>query len=136
MTSKNILVVDDEGVNHLLYQKMLNSFGWSNAVYSAYDGIQALEILQQRCRQNLAIPDLILLDLHMPRMNGEEFITAMQGVECLKDKREKIVIAVVSASMDQAEFERVRLLGVRHICSKPLDKPQLELISRIEFNEV
>lgn len=135
MNSKNILVVDDEGVNHLLYKKMLNSSGWSNTVYSAYNGIQALDILEDRCRGDLVIPDLILLDLNMPRMSGIEFIAALQGIKCLEGKRDRIVIAVITASMDPVEFERARSLGVRHIFSKPLNKLQLELINKIEFDK-
>jgi CheY-like chemotaxis protein len=136
MNSKNILIVDDEAVNHLLYQKMLNSSGWSNTVYCAYNGMQALEILEIRCREELVIPDLILLDLHMPRMDGIEFMAALRGIECLEGRHDKIVIAVVTASMDPVEFEKARSLGVRHIFSKPLSKVQLESISKMEFDDV
>jgi CheY-like chemotaxis protein len=136
MNGKSILVVDDENVNHLLYTKMLKSCGWTNIIHSAFNGAQALEILEGQCRGELRIPDLILLDLHMPCMNGIEFITAMRQIECLKDRYQRIVIAVVSASMDPTDFEKARLLGVRHIFSKPLGLTQLELLRRIEFDNV
>jgi hypothetical protein len=68
----------------------------------------------------------------MPRI---EFIQGLTKIECLKDKYERIVIAIVSSSMDPTEFEKARLLGVRHIFSKPLNQVQLGLISKIEFEK-
>ena len=134
MEKKNILVVDDESINHFIYEKLLNTIGWSNKVYSAYSGSEALEILKDHCRGLVSMPDLILLDLHMPRMNGLEFIREFNALDCLEGKQERVVIAVVSSSLDPDEHEKARLLGARHIFSKPLSSVQLESLAEIEFN--
>ena len=63
---KCILVVDDEPVNVGLARHTLEGNGYE--VITAQDGLEALEELKKR------IPDLILLDVQMPRMNGYTFI--------------------------------------------------------------
>jgi len=82
----------------------------------------------------VSMPDLILLDLHMPRMNGFDFIREFKALDCLEGKQDRVVIAVVSSSLDPAEHEKARSLGARHIFSKPLSSDQLESLAEIEFN--
>jgi CheY-like chemotaxis protein len=70
---KNILVVDDDRGFALLVERMLQSSGKPFEVRRAYDGIQGLAALQDR------IPDLVLLDLIMPGMDGMGFLAQMQA---------------------------------------------------------
>ena len=63
---KSILVVDDDRMVIELAKKTLADKGYE--VITARDGLEALEILSKR------IPDLILLDVHMPQMDGYTFI--------------------------------------------------------------
>ena len=62
--SKRILIVEDDVSQCLQLSDLLNEFGFETAV--AGDGLKALEILEVA----KPLPDIILLDLDMPRMNG------------------------------------------------------------------
>ena len=70
--SGTVLLVDDEETIRALTRKMLESFGFSTLV--AADGCEALE----RYRKHKDAIDLVLLDLTMPRMNGEETLMELQ----------------------------------------------------------
>ena len=68
---KNVLVVDDSPDMRNLLTQFLRYHG--HAVRSAEDGLDALEVLQK------STPDVILLDLNMPRLDGLDFLKALRG---------------------------------------------------------
>jgi diguanylate cyclase (GGDEF)-like protein len=70
---ETILVVDDESVTRMMVRKVLEESHYH--VMEAEDGVQALQLAQQ------AMPDLILLDVRMPRMNGFETCHALRELE-------------------------------------------------------
>lgn len=70
-----ILVVDDEPDLRQLLAELMKAMGY--AAVQAGDGLEALEQLSRG-----PLPCLVLLDLMMPRMNGEEFIGAIRGSGC------------------------------------------------------
>jgi CheY-like chemotaxis protein len=93
-TATSILVVDDdadvrEGLCDLLVEE-----GFS--VASAANGADALDHLRQPC-----LPDVVVLDLRMPKMDGYEFLKCRQADEKLRD----VPVIVVSATPDVHGFE-------------------------------
>ena len=69
---KKILLVDDEESIHLLYREELEGEGYN--VYSALSGIDALQELK------IISPDLIILDINMPGMNGIEVLRQIKNL--------------------------------------------------------
>lgn len=130
-TKKNILVVDDDHVVHLLSEKVMTSFQLINKIYNAFNGKEAIVLLENYCKGLIKIPDLILLDLHMPVMDGFQFIEAFQNMECLKGNR--VVIAVLSSSECPNELERIKNLGIRHIIPKPISLAKFKSLWQTEF---
>ncbi len=80
---KKVLVVDDEESIHLLYKEELEEEGYS--VYSAMSGEEALKLFDEEK------PDLVILDINMPGMNGIEVLRQM------KEKRPHIPVILSSA---------------------------------------
>jgi len=103
-TSKQILVVEDEPAIQDILQFALNGAGYE--VLLAHDGREALEHMQT------VIPDLILLDLMMPGMNGHCFTKELDH----RGMRSTIPIIVLSA------FASVEDLKQMHVCAY-LPKP-------------
>ena len=83
---KNIMVVDDEPAVIEFFKIVLKKFGYRTLI-KAHDGIEALEKIEAK------IPDLIILDMMMPRMNGYELIGRLKDNVKTKD----IPILILSA---------------------------------------
>jgi len=95
MTQKKILIVDDDEELHILYGLYLK--GESFDIVKAYDGKQALEAL---AKEN---PDLIVLDMIMPVMDGEEFLRKLHTHPQHKDI--PIIIASVNEKIPQKTLD-------------------------------
>jgi len=102
----SILVVDDEKtnlnvLNHTLHREYV--------VYMAKDGKTALEIA------NNYMPDLILLDIIMPDMDGYEVITTLKASEKTKD----IPVIFITGLDSDEDIEKGKALGAADYISKP-----------------
>jgi CheY-like chemotaxis protein len=132
--TKNVMIVDDDSVVHYLSDKALSAFSWITKKYSAFNGKEAIHILEDYCRGLITLPDLILLDLHMPVMDGFQFIEAFQNMECMKNS--PVVIAVFSSSESPHEKERLHSLGINHVIPKPVSIEKLNQLFEREFHKV
>jgi hypothetical protein len=96
--SSRVLVVEDDSSVRETFQRLLSKDGWG--VSEAANGRVALELIEQER------PDLILLDLMMPEMNGFEFVEQLRG----RPEYRAIPVVVVTAK-DVTEEDRQRLNG-------------------------
>ncbi|MDP8255072.1 MAG: response regulator [Candidatus Alcyoniella australis] len=115
---KRILVVDDDEMNRRLLTTILGRLGYE--VDEAFDGINALE------RVAANPPEVILLDIDMPRMNGFEVARR------LKDSDETKIIPIVAISSSSEVESRIKAfeVGADDFLSKPVD--QTELRARVQ----
>ena len=116
-TSK-ILIVDDEPRNVRILQIQLNARGYT--VCTAEDGIQALDMVEKES------PDLILLDINMPRMDGFEVVKRVRANKVT----EFIPIVMITALRDTRE-NRIKSIeaGADDFIEKPFDS--LEVLARV-----
>ncbi len=110
-SDKCILVVDDSNLNRAILVEFLNSKGFK--ILEAADGKEALEIIRQ---QN---PDLILLDLIMPVMDGFE------AMEHLQKENIKIPIIIITAYIKDNTYRRCKELGAAGFLNKPIKMHEL-----------
>ncbi|HSZ24439.1 MAG TPA: response regulator [Cytophagaceae bacterium] len=87
---KNIFVVDDDDVNNFVTLKFLHQFSKEYEVETYSDPVQAFEELEKAKRMDRDFPDVILLDINMPKMSGFEFLQKM-NVFGISDKIEVIM---------------------------------------------
>ena len=109
--SKKILVIDDDPGLIKVVETFLSSHGYQ--VGSAIDGEDGI------LRIKAALPDLIILDIQMPRMNGYTFLFELKKIP----NADSIPIIVLTAKEGMAEIFKVE--GVKEYLTKP---PQLELL--------
>ena len=116
--NKHILVVDDDADMRSMLQVVLESE--AHVVDTAGDGLIALDkIIHQQ-----ALPEVILLDLHIPRMSG------LQLIEALRQHEEVWLDSIIVISGDMDALQQASRLGVRCCLAKPFDlETLLELIS-------
>jgi CheY-like chemotaxis protein len=114
-----ILLAEDEPADAHLLRLALTENRISVDLQHVLDGREALEYLHRQGRRfALAVrPDLILVDLNMPRMNGREFLAAINGDPVLGD----IPVVVLSTSEVDRDVRDSYRLGAAGYISKPLD---------------
>ena len=113
-----ILIVEDDRDDVLLLRDALSRCAFPRQLHTVPDGHQALEFLRRENEYSWAPrPDLIFLDLNMPRCNGYEVLSA------LKDDKDlaAIPVVVVSTSTQKADRERCLTLGAEAYLEKQFD---------------
>ena len=121
-----ILYVEDNLSNFKLVERALNTRRHVHLL-TAMEGALGLELARQHR------PDLILLDLHLPGMDGEELLRRLQGDPMTAD----IPVLAVSADATRARMERVLTGGARAFVTKPLDVPRfLALVDEMLLEKV
>ena len=121
LSQSTILIVDDNVQNVELLQAYLETLPCK--ILTAYDGIEAMKILEDRSRPS---PDLVLLDVMMPRMSGFEVCKKIKEDPAIRS----IPVMMVTALNELGDIERGVECGTDDFVSKPVNK--LELIARVK----
>lgn len=121
MKSLSVMVVDDSEADQYISKIMLEEYDPSIEILQAFDGQEALEVLDNIEQQ----PAIIFLDINMPRMNGHEFLAAY-------DKRSvkgSSVIVMLTSSEQKEDIDRSRSYkSVKDYLTKPLDAENIETV--------
>ena len=118
-----VLLVDDSPLIRRTIRRALNQIGVEDElIHEAGDGREALEVLS---RQPVG---LILLDLHMPVMDGEKFARVVRS----EQKFDDIPIVIVSTEANQERLDRLREMGINGYLHKPFAPEDLrELVDDV-----
>jgi len=113
----NILLIEDDILDAMDLQRTLDRMRILYKMKIAKNGEEGLALLDQADDPLFSEkPDLILLDMNMPRMNGIEFLQTLRGREAWKN----IKVFVLTTS-DESEDEKImRSLGISGYITKPL----------------
>lgn len=124
-----LLVEDDEG-DVLLTKRALASGKIFNSLNVAKDGVEAMEFLRQEgSNAEAPRPDLIMLDLNMPRMDGRETLAQIKQDESLKT----IPVVVLTTSDSDQDILQSYDLQANCFITKPVDLKQfVDVISAVE----
>ena len=115
-----VILIDDDSVNNFLNTRVLKNSGLSKDIQIFLNGEEAIHYLEWNCiQQGKKCPDLILLDLNMPVMNGFEFLNIYNK---LKFKKDHVEIVVLTSSQDDRDMRKVQSYGINHYLNKPLIK--------------
>jgi CheY-like chemotaxis protein len=116
---KKILIIEDEEILMNLLQRKLIQEGYDVAI--ARDGDEGLKLMKE------IFPDLILLDILMPRMGGIEVMEAMQKDSDLKN----IPVVIISNSGQPVEIDKAQSLGAKDWLIKTEFDPQ-EVVEKVK----
>jgi two-component system, chemotaxis family, response regulator Rcp1 len=120
-----ILLVEDSPTDRLLAEEALREAKMANRVNVAVDGEQALQYLRRQGPHAKAVrPDLILLDLNLPKKDGREVLREIKEDPVLK------VIPVVVLTTSRAEEDILKSYGLHANCyiSKPVQFDEFKRI--------
>lgn len=118
-----LLIIDDDRVSTFITAWVAKDSGIFNDIQSVANGRKALDFFEEVCKGAATAPDLILVDLNMPVMNGFEFIERLKQLPFACKKSMSIVI--LSSSDNAIDVERARSLGIKHYLLKSLSLKDL-----------
>jgi len=115
----NILLVEDDVVDVKNIQRAFKKNNITHPLHVAHDGIEALELLNGTDTQPALnpVPDVILLDINMPRMNGLELLKELRADE----RFNKSLIFVITTSDDQRDRVEAYKYNVAGYFLKPIE---------------
>jgi len=131
---KSVLLVDDDPTINFVHKLFLTEWEVTDQIYTAANGQEALDFLDQNEDFGQSPPSMILLDINMPVMNGFEFLEAY---ELLPDsKKASVIMAMLTTSLHEKDREKAsKFINLDSYMSKPLEKEQLMKVIAKYWNE-
>lgn len=128
-----ILLIDDNPDDNFFHTKVIRESRISEHVEVCTDGIEALEYLSKPNGNRM--PDIIFLDINMPKINGWEFLELYQKLEVNQDK--EVIVIMLTTSPNPEDVRRVEELAIlKRLINKPLKPEHLEDIIQKYFQHL
>jgi CheY-like chemotaxis protein len=126
-----ILLIDDDAEDNHFHQMVINEMNITEHVEIALNGVEALNFLK---KENQTHPDIIFLDINMPKMNGWEFMEAYK--ELRADQKAKIVVVMLTTSENPKDKKRAEEFSdIFGFNSKPLTEEMINGILERNFQK-
>ena len=121
---KTVMLVEDESTFQLIGKILLRTIGLPpENFYSAQTGKEALELLDKLQAESKPLPDLILLDVYMPILDGFGFLETYSKKDY--PGKDKVTIIALTSSHDPHHMERMKQFGVTKYMTKPLEEGKI-----------
>ncbi|WP_282080530.1 response regulator [Aquimarina algiphila] len=108
----NILLIEDDEIERLKFARVLQKNNYPHNIIEAINGEEALDVLAQKEK----LPDLIFLDLNMPKMNGLEFLKELKADATLQ----YLPVVILSTSNNHQDLKEAYRIGASGYIVKPL----------------
>jgi CheY-like chemotaxis protein len=119
-----ILLVDDDYINNFLTERLLRKSSIAREVKTVRNGEEALTYLSEEKNK---FPDLILLDMRMPEMDGIGFLKNFKKM--ILDKKSRVILLTGSVHAD--DIKTLEMLGYHDLIQKPFSEEKLyQILSR------
>ncbi|MDU0370460.1 response regulator [Hymenobacter endophyticus] len=116
---RSVLLVEDDFFDTMTAQKAFEKFSVPHKLYTAFNGLEALDLLlgTNGAEPIRPLPEVILLDLNMPKMNGHEFLAEISTHPELST----IPVFITTTSGMDVDRLNAQNLGVSGYILKPMD---------------
>jgi CheY-like chemotaxis protein len=122
MKTLNILLIEDDMIEVMKLNRVISSLQLNHNIIEANNGEEALKLLEQKDR----LPDIILLDLNMPKISGIEFLSILNNDVNLR----YIPTIILTTSNNRNDLLECYKIGVAGYVLKPLKYE--DYVSKIE----
>jgi response regulator RpfG family c-di-GMP phosphodiesterase len=122
MKSLNVLLIEDDMIEVMKLNRTISTLQLQHKIIEANNGEDALKILEKKDE----LPDIILLDLNMPKINGIEFLTILKNDPVLR----YIPTIILTTSSNQKDLLECYKIGIAGYILKPLKYE--EYVTKIE----
>ncbi len=122
---KSILLIDDNVADNRYKQIILEEMNIVDKVEIAENGLDALKMLGDADHQQ---PEVILLDINMPKMNGWEFLEAYKKLDTIEEASKKIIVVLTTSMNPEDRRKAGEISEVTEFKTKPLTPEMLQSI--------
>jgi CheY-like chemotaxis protein len=126
----SVVLVDDDTTTNYVNQLLLEDLGVTNQILIAHNGEEALELISGNC-ENGYCPQLILLDINMPVMNGFEFMEAYQRLD--SKHKQSVVVVMLTTSLNPGDVKRLQEVPINGFLNKPLTEDKVKALFKQHF---
>ena len=113
-----VLLVDDNEADNYLHKRIISKSGLCKRIVVCMDGQEALEFLTTKDKDHYSKPDLILLDINMPRVDGWTFLKRYKE---LKEEHSAVVIMMLTTSLNPRDEQKAASIKeITEFYPKPL----------------
>lgn len=129
MKNKVICIIDDDPIYQLLINKIIAMAETEYSIISFTNGKDALDSLTANLEEDKVLPEIILLDIEMPVMDGWDFMDHIE--KALSEKHKKTAIYIVSSSIAHEDKEKAKTFPeIMGYFSKPMDTGKILEITK------
>lgn len=131
MNSKqlSILLADDDTDDCTFFKEAVNDLSMKNKLTTVHDGEKLMHLLNN---ESHVLPDVLFLDLNMPRKNGFECLAEIKRNKRLKD----LHVVIFSTSFEQEVVNQLFESGAQHFIRKPSEFTQYKKIIQYTIEEI
>jgi CheY-like chemotaxis protein len=120
-----IMLIDDDKDDNFYHERVIRKNDASNTIVVKESGIEALDYLKSTRDPTIPLPDLIILDINMPGMNGWEFLEEFKKLD--EELQSKLVVIMLTTSVNPADEAIAKTYNIlADFKTKPLTKEMLE----------
>lgn len=122
----SLFYVDDNPIDSWLAVSFFEHAGIAKEIITATNGADAFKTVLEYYEKNLRLPEVIIADLIMPKMDGFDFLKKVEDLPFYSVERTKLIL--ITEDMADEDIERAERLQIKNILLKPLDIEELKKI--------
>jgi CheY-like chemotaxis protein len=126
-----ILLIDDDDVNNFINTRLLKKLSVSDDIKISTNGEEGLKYLHYLIDHSAELPDLILLDINMPVMDGFEFLQRFTEIDL--DQKRPVVVMLTTSSNEKDINQIGRYSQVAGFLNKPLTEDKIRSVLADHF---
>lgn len=121
-----LMLIDDDETTNFINELMISEMGITDQILQAQNGKEGLDLLLKQVEEKKCLPEIILLDINMPVMDGFEFLEEYQKLDI--PGKSSVVIVMLTTSLHPTDMERTKQAGITDYINKPLKENSIRQI--------
>ena len=128
-----VMMIDDDIMTTFINKRILKIIGYTGRTITFQNGLEALRYMENAVSNKEEIPDMILVDINMPKMNGWEFLDAFSK---LHNINKTISVVMLTNSVNKEDTIRSSQYEVvDHLLNKPLSEFEFKKLLKMHTSD-